>query len=229
MLSSMVSNIFLNKGDTTNNYIYTCDKIINSDIDIETNNIDNENNIDNDIENNNDNDNYKIKIYNDNYDNNDNNDKNNNENYDKYLNTKPSEISKIKINSKFRNYIETNFKDKCIYSKNCISFKLSKISNIKTICDKLKNFNKNFVYNLQYKMHQKQMLELIDRITLLMTTKFYFFNFDVFNYELYELENDNSNDNSLDKIYFIKIKKIKLSKIFTILFHKEIILEYIHL
>jgi len=158
--------------------------------------------------------------------------------------TNHSNIYKNKINCEFRNYIINNFNNKCIYnkSKERISFKLSKISNITNIISKIENDDKtnnkkhnktnnkiqNKTHNkkLEYKMHQYNLIDLIDKIMILMSNKNYYFNFNAFDYQLYELENDIS----IDKIYFIKIKiKHNLCKKSTLLFHKDIILEYMHI
>ena len=124
-----------------------------------------------------------------------------------------------------------NFNDECIYnkSKGRISFKLNKISNITSIISKIENDEKNiksYTKKLEYKIHKNKIIDLNDKFTKLMSNNNYYFNFNAFDYQLYELEKDNS----IDKIYFIKIKnKTNLCKKSTLLFHKEIMLEYMHI
>jgi hypothetical protein len=125
-----------------------------------------------------------------------------------YFNNNFNDILKTQINKEFRNYIINNFKDKNIYSINDgkLSFKLKKIGNIKVLIDKIINPNKKFLNSLKYQIHKSQLIILIDNIIILMSNKGYSFEFDNYEYILYELEHYNFIDNEL---CFIKLKTIK--------------------
>ena len=151
-----------------------------------------------------------------------------------YFNNNFSDILKTQINKEFRDYIVNNFKDKNIYSINDgkLSFKLKKIGNIKVLIDKIVNPNKKFFNSLKYQIHKSQLIILIDNIIILMSNKGYSFEFDNYEYILYELEHYNFIDNEL---CFIKIKNKKnlildyknITKSMW-LFHKDILYEYIN-
>ena len=125
-----------------------------------------------------------------------------------YFNNNFNDILKTQINKKFRDYVINNFKDKNIYNINDgkLSFKLKKIGNIKVLIDKIVNPNKNFLNSLKYQIHKSQLIILIDNIIILMSNKGYSFEFDNYEYILYELEHYNFIDNEL---CFIKLKNIK--------------------
>jgi len=150
---------------------------------------------------------------------------------------------KTQLNKEFRDYIVNNFKDKNIYSINDgkLVFKLKKICNIKILFDKIINPNKNFFNSLKYQIHKSQIIILIDNIIILMSNKGYTFEFDNYEYILYELEHYNFIDNEL---CFIKLKNIKKNdnintniytntesitniKNLTWLFHEDNMYEYI--
>jgi hypothetical protein len=111
----------------------------------------------------------------------------------------------IKLNKEFRDYIIQNFNNNCIYNKiyDRISFKLIKICNVKSLIDKVTNSKSNNFNDLEYRIHKIKIINLIENILLLMSYKNYYFDFGNYDYQLCELENNNS----IDKLYFIKIKK----------------------
>jgi len=143
--------------------------------------------------------------------------------------------SKDEINIEFTNYIFKNCKYLISSDNKKIIFNLQKIGNIHNILNNLYNIKKNIFKKLEYKIHRIKMLIVLDKFIFLMLNKGFFCNFANYNYVLYELKDninininqnndsncnnsncDNSNcdnkcnttDNSVEEIYFIKMKYI---------------------
>ena len=167
------------------------------------------------------------------------------------------DMYKKKINNEFKYYIMNKFKDNNIYNivNGKFLFKLRKLGNIKTFYDKIINPAKKLINSLEYYIHKNKLAVLIDKIILLMSDKGYFFDFDNYEYNLFELEQNLENNDinhyinhdinailqehiipSLNNLYFIKIYNNKnkniidnnsFYKISMLLLHNNIILQYI--
>ena len=147
-------------------------------------------------------------------------------------------IYKQITNKNFTDYLIYNFKELGIYKiiNDKIIFKFKKIGNCKKLFDKIHSKKKQFINNLQYHIHIIKIIKILDKILLLMAPKGFYFDFNEYNYQLYEytISNNslinNSNNDLINIIYFIKIKKniMMLHSYSTIwLFHNDYMFEYI--
>jgi hypothetical protein len=119
---------------------------------------------------------------------------------------------KNEINIEFSTYIIKNCKYLISYDNKKIIFSLQRIGNIKNILNNLQNINKRIFNNLEYKIHKEKMFMILDRFRFLMMNKGYYFDFNKYNYILYDFKNnkntENQNTNNKEEIYFIKMKSI---------------------
>jgi len=144
---------------------------------------------------------------------------------------------KKKVNKEFKDYIINIFKDYINYIfQGQFMLKLKKICNIKQIFIKILNPKISLINNLFYKIHKKHIAILIDNFMLVMKNKgYHYFDFDNCEYILYELVNNNIDNNDYNYMYFIKIYNKKnnfnidhYTKKSTWLFNKDTMYEYIY-
>ena len=145
------------------------------------------------------------------------------------------DIYKKKVNKEFKDYIINIFKDHINYIfKGQFILKLKKICNIKNIFIKIFNPKISLINNLNYNIHKNQISILIDNFMLVMKNKgYHYFEFDNYEYILYELLNNNIVNIDNNYMYFIKIYNKKnnidyTNKKSTWLFHKDTMYEYIY-
>ena len=125
--------------------------------------------------------------------------------------THPNLITlKKNINNEFASYISQNrdYLNNQIYydiKTSQLIFKLSPICNINIIYNKLVSTCSNLPQRLEYKIHNGKMLIMLDKFLSIMMSKYICFEFDKYEYKLYELKEDNA-ISYYDKMYFIKIK-----------------------
>ena len=123
---------------------------------------------------------------------------------------------KQKLNMEFTDYVLKNLNHMYLYNeyKKKIRFNLQKLGNIQIIYNNLQNSKKKISKKLEYNIHKRKMLTILDNFTLLMINKGYIYDFDRFEYIMYELKKfDNfrlkdktDNNINIDEIYFIKMK-----------------------
>ena len=106
------------------------------------------------------------------------------------------------INNDFPYYVKKNMSDCEIYNKmsGCVYIKLRKIGNLQKINSKIYNFIDKLYFRIDYKyIYRKQIFKIIGNIFYLMDQNNIEFKFNLFDYDLYEV-------NNVSDLYIIKIK-----------------------
>ena len=114
----------------------------------------------------------------------------------------PTNNSNININNDFPYYVKKYMSDCEIYNKmsGCVYIKLEKIGNLQKIYSKIYNFTDKLYSRIDYKyIYRKQIFKIIDKIFYLMEQNNIEFKFNLFDYDLYEV-------NNVSDLYIIKIK-----------------------
>ena len=146
--------------------------------------------------------------------------------YDTYGNNFSNDYNECRefINKEFTKYIMDNLNKFYNVINGKMLFKLQKIGSITTLFNKIEKPKKKLIFNLQYQLHNNVIILLLENLILLISNRGLFFDFNNYDYILFDI----LNNDTIEEVYFIKLKNKIDKKYFSIwLFHKDNMFEYI--